>query len=171
VSLKKSVRFRARSRTHLATLGDFVDQARESKNDLTATIHLSALRSVSDPLQSLLDRATSEERDVIAALPQGSGMLIALSGPARGARFLIDSDEVRIGRSSENEIFLDDVTVSRKHARLQRNNGEFTFSDLGSLNGTYLDGVISKAGTLVEGSELQIGKYRLHFFLGGKGRR
>lgn len=146
-------------------------QARENKPDLTATIHLSSLRSVSDPVQLLLDRATPEERSILSELPAGSSMLIALSGPSRGARFLIDKDEVAIGRSAENEIFLDDVTVSRKHARIKRNAQTFSFSDLGSLNGTYLNGEIVKDGPLEDGSELQIGKFRFHFFIGGKGKR
>ena len=148
-----------------------MDQARENQNDLTATIHLSALRSVSDPLKSLLEGATAEEREILAGVPAGSAMLIALSGPARGARFLLDSDQIQIGRSTENEIFLDDVTVSRKHALIKRSGEEFSVTDLGSLNGTYLNGVSTTSAKLEEGSELQIGKFRLHFFLGGKARR
>lgn len=146
-------------------------QARENKPDLTATIHIASLRSVSDPVQALLERATEEERGVIAQLPEGSAMLIALSGPSRGARFLVDQDQVRIGRADDNEIFLDDVTVSRKHAMVTREKNGFRFQDLGSLNGTYLNGQIAKEGALDDGCELQIGKFRLHFFRGGKGKR
>ena len=81
-----------------------MDQAKEK--DLTTTINLGALRSVSDHVSALLDKATQNERDVIAALPEGSAMLIALSGPSRGARFLLNSDLTSIGRSTDNEIFL-----------------------------------------------------------------
>ena len=93
------------------------------------------------------------------------------SGPSRGARFLIDRDSLSIGRAQENDIFLDDVTVSRKHATIKRNEGKFFCEDLGSLNGTYLNGSVVDRGELVDGSELQIGKFRLHFFVGGKGKR
>ena len=65
---------------------------------------------------------------------------------------------------------LDDVTVSRKHAEVIRSGNSYSFKDSGSLNGTYLDGKISEQGQLQDGSELHIGKYRLHFFIGGRVR-
>lgn len=145
-----------------------MDQAKEK--DLTTTINLGALRSVSDHVSALLDKATQNERDVIAALPEGSAMLIALSGPSRGARFLLNSDLTSIGRSTDNEIFLDDVTVSRKHAQIIRSGKSYSVKDLGSLNGTYVDGKVEENAQLSDGMELHIGKYRLHFFVGGKVR-
>jgi pSer/pThr/pTyr-binding forkhead associated (FHA) protein len=145
-----------------------MDQAKEK--DLTTTINLGALRSVSDHVSALLDKATQSERDVIAALPEGSAMLIALSGPSRGARFLLNSDLTSIGRSTDNEIFLDDVTVSRKHAQIIRSGKSYSVKDLGSLNGTYVDGKVEEGAQLSDGMELHIGKYRLHFFVGGKVR-
>jgi pSer/pThr/pTyr-binding forkhead associated (FHA) protein len=145
-----------------------MDQAKD--RDLTTTINLGALRSVSDHVSALLDKATQNERDVIAALPEGSAMLIALSGPARGARFLLNPSLTTIGRSNENEIFLDDVTVSRKHAEIICNGRNYSIKDLGSLNGTYVDGKIEESAQLSDGMELNIGKYRLHFFIGGKVR-
>lgn len=145
-----------------------MDQAREP--DLTTTINLGALRSVSDHVSSLLDQASQNERDVIAALPEGSAMLVALSGPARGARFLINSALTTIGRSTDNDIFLDDVTVSRKHAEIVKESKRYSVKDCGSLNGTYVDGVIQEKAELSDGMELHIGKFRLHFFIGGKVR-
>jgi len=145
-----------------------MDQAKEK--DLTTTINLGALRSVSDHVSALLDKATQNERDVIAALPEGSAMLIALSGPSRGARFLLNSDLTSIGRSTDNEIFLDDVTVSRKHAQIIRSGKSYSVKDLGSLNGTYVDGKVEESAQLSDGMELHIEKYRLHFFVGGKVR-
>lgn len=145
-----------------------MDQAREP--DLTTTINLGALRSVSDHLSSLLDKATQNERDVISALPEGSAMLIALSGPSRGARFLINSEKTTIGRSTENDIFLDDVTVSRKHAEIIHKGKQYAVKDCGSLNGTYVDGSVKDESELHDGMELHIGKFRLHFFVGGKVR-
>lgn len=145
-----------------------MDQAREP--DLTTTINLGALRSVSDHVSSLLDQASQNERDVIAALPEGSAMLVALSGPARGARFLINSALTTIGRSTDNDIFLDDVTVSRRHAEIVKEAKKYSVKDCGSLNGTYVDGVIQEKAELSDGMELHIGKFRLHFFIGGKVR-
>lgn len=146
-------------------------QSKQHPNtDLTTTIHLGALRSVSDHVSALLESATQAERDVIAALPEGSAMLIVLSGPARGARFLINSELTTIGRAPTNEIFLDDITVSRKHAEISRTHGGYALKDCGSLNGTYVDGVIQSEVLLTDGMELHIGKFKLHFFIGGKVR-
>jgi pSer/pThr/pTyr-binding forkhead associated (FHA) protein len=145
-----------------------MEKAQDS--DLTSTINLGALRSVSDHVSALLDRATENERDVIAALPQGSAMLIVLSGPSRGARFLINSDLTTIGRSTDNDIFLDDVTVSRKHAEIVRQGKSYSVKDSGSLNGTYVDGKIESNTNLEDGMELHVGKFKMHFFIGGKVR-
>ena len=145
-----------------------MEKAQDS--DLTSTINLGALRSVSDHVSALLDRATENERDVIAALPQGSAMLIVLSGPSRGARFLINSDLTTIGRSTDNDIFLDDVTVSRKHAEIVRQGKSYSVKDSGSLNGTYVDGKIETNTNLEDGMELHVGKFKMHFFIGGKVR-
>ena len=134
------------------------------KNDLTTTIHLASLRSVSDDSSTLLDNASQAERDVIGALPEGSAMLIVLSGPSRGARFLLNTALTAIGRSPDSDIFLDDVTVSRRHAEFIRQGASFSVRDAGSLNGTYLNGERSNGGPLVDGSEIQIGKYRMTFY-------
>ena len=107
---------------------------------------------------------------MIAALPQGSAMLIVLSGPSRGARFLINSDLTTIGRSTDNDIFLDDVTVSRKHAEIVRQGKSYSVKDSGSLNGTYVDGKIESNTNLEDGMELHVGKFKMHFFIGGKVR-
>ena len=74
------------------------------KNDLTTTIHLAGLRSVSEDSSALLEKATQAEKDVISALPEGSAMLIVLSGPARGARFLLNTSLTTVGRAPENDI-------------------------------------------------------------------
>lgn len=148
-----------------------MDSARDSKPDLTTTIHLNALRPVGDPEVSPLRHATAEEIEILNQLPDESAMLIALQGPGRGARFLLDSDMTTVGRSPANDIFLDDITVSRKHCEIKRNGRTFVILDHGSLNGTYLDSqLISGEGNLQDGVEVQIGKYRLHFFQGGTRR-
>ncbi len=90
-------------------------------------------------------------------------------GPGSGSRFLLDSDVVYAGRSPESEIFLDDVTVSRKHAEFNREGASFTVSDVGSLNGTYVNRDRIDHVLLKDGDEVQIGKYRLVFFSGHEG--
>ena len=139
----------------------------DKKAELTSTFKLS-LRPIGDPVEELLANASSEERNIIAALDSKSAMLIALGGPGKGARFLINEDQTRLGRAPESEIFLDDVTVSRRHAEISRLKNGFTIHDAGSLNGTYLNGTVITESELNSGDEVQIGKFRLHFFSGGR---
>jgi pSer/pThr/pTyr-binding forkhead associated (FHA) protein len=106
----------------------------------------------------------SEEQKAIEALPSGSALLIVQRGPNEGSRFLLDQDLTTVGRHPNADIFLDDVTVSRRHAEFQRHNKTFQVRDLASLNGTYYDGVRIDAAMLEDGSEIQIGKFRLTFY-------
>ena len=107
---------------------------------------------------------TAEEHEAIAALPSGSALLIVRRGPNNGARFLLDSDVTVAGRHPEADIFLDDVTVSRRHAEFHRHGTAFEVDDLGSLNGTYFDGVRIDRALLSDGAEVQVGKFRLTFY-------
>jgi hypothetical protein len=108
---------------------------------------------------------TAEEHDAIAALPSGSALLVVRRGPNVGARFLLDADLTTVGRHPEADIFLDDVTVSRRHAEFLRSGRSFDVKDLGSLNGTYLDGNrIDGTVHLADGAEVQVGKFRLTFY-------
>ena len=143
------------------------EKSGDKKAELTSTFKLS-LRPIGDPVEELLANASSEERNIIAALDSKSAMLIALGGPGKGARFLINEDQTRLGRAPESEIFLDDVTVSRRHAEISRLKDGFTIHDTGSLNGTYLNGTVITESELNSGDEVQIGKFRLHFFSGGR---
>ena len=102
----------------------------------------------------------------VDALPPGSAMLVVQKGPSAGSRFLLDQDEVTAGRHSDSEIFLDDVTVSRRHAVFSREGGEFSVADAGSLNGTYVNRDRIDKVMLKDSDEVQIGKYRLVFFSG-----
>lgn len=102
----------------------------------------------------------------VDALPTGHALLVVQRGPGSGSRFLLDQDMVRAGRSPENEIFLDDVTVSRHHAEFHREGEAFTVTDSGSLNGTYVNRDRIETVHLADGDEVQIGKYRLVFFAG-----
>ena len=92
------------------------------------------------------------------------------AGPGAGSRFLLDTDVVNAGRHPDSEIFLDDVTVSRRHAEFHRTGDGFTVSDVGSLNGTYVNRDRIDEVLLNDGDEVQIGKYRLVFFSGARGR-
>lgn len=115
-------------------------------------------------LQNLESGVSLEEQEIIAALPAGSALLIVRRGPAVGARFLLDKDSVVAGRHPDADIFLDDVTVSRKHAEFVRHGSAFEVRDLGSLNGTYFDGVLIDQALLHEGAEVQVGKFRMTFY-------
>ncbi|NLB47638.1 MAG: FHA domain-containing protein, partial [Microbacteriaceae bacterium] len=81
-----------------------------------------------------------DEQDAVEALPSGAALLVVRRGPDQGARFLLDQDVTVAGRHPAVDIFLDDVTVSRRHAEFVRTGTEFSVRDLGSLNGTYCEG-------------------------------
>ena len=102
----------------------------------------------------------------VDALPAGHALLVVQRGPGSGSRFLLDADVVDAGRHPDSEIFLDDVTVSRRHAEFHRSGDTFTVSDVGSLNGTYVNRDRIDQVDLRDGDEVQIGKYRLVFFSG-----
>jgi pSer/pThr/pTyr-binding forkhead associated (FHA) protein len=106
----------------------------------------------------------SEERSAIEALPSGSALLIVQRGPNQGSRFLLDQDVTTVGRHPNADIFLDDVTVSRRHSEFRRHASKFMIHDLASLNGTYFDGVRIDSALLDDGAEVQIGKFKLTFF-------
>lgn len=107
---------------------------------------------------------STEEQTAVTALPSGSALLVVRRGPNVGARFLLDSDVTTAGRHPSADIFLDDVTVSRKHAQFLRHGTAFEVKDLGSLNGTYYDGVRIDTALLSDGAEVQVGKFRLTFY-------
>jgi pSer/pThr/pTyr-binding forkhead associated (FHA) protein len=138
--------------------------------DLTSTLNLRQLRSIPDPKknQHLLDSLSESEREVVSALPKSSGILIILSGAGLGSRYLLDSNNVKIGRDLNNEICFDDITVSRSHALIEKSDGAYSIKDLGSLNGTYVNAVAVKNSVLRAGDEIQIGKYHLTLFVGEK---
>lgn len=100
-------------------------------------------------------------------LPEGVGALIVRRGKNAGSRYVLDSDVTTAGRHPESDIFLDDVTVSRRHVEIRRSRSEYTVSDVGSLNGTYVNRERVDEGPLVDGDELQIGSFKLVFVHGG----
>jgi pSer/pThr/pTyr-binding forkhead associated (FHA) protein len=105
-----------------------------------------------DPVESGLER-----------LPSGVALLIVKRGPSAGARFLLDRNVLSVGRHPDSEIFLDDITVSRRHAEVRREGGEFLIADTGSLNGIYINRQPVDTATLANHDEIQIGNFRLVF--------
>jgi pSer/pThr/pTyr-binding forkhead associated (FHA) protein len=115
-------------------------------------------------LAALEGKVSPEEQEAITALPSGSALLVVRRGPNAGARFLLDADLTTVGRHPNADIFLDDVTVSRRHAEFVRTGTVFEVRDLGSLNGTYFDGTRIDVARLGDRSEVQVGKFRLTFY-------
>jgi pSer/pThr/pTyr-binding forkhead associated (FHA) protein len=134
----------------------------------TSTISLSALEGAIEAEGGSAPSLTSHEAP-LEALPPGSALLVVKRGPNAGSRFLLDADVTTAGRHPESDIFLDDVTVSRRHAEFARDGSTFVVRDVGSLNGTYLNRERIDAAALAGGDEVQIGKYRLVFLLGARG--
>jgi RNA polymerase subunit RPABC4/transcription elongation factor Spt4 len=110
-----------------------------------------------------IDPDTSEEEG--AAVPTGSGpvLVVRSGGGIAGQTYHPPEGKTLVGRSPECQIFLDDVTVSRRHAELEREGETFTIRDLGSLNGTYVNRLRIESTVLQDDDEVQIGKYRLTF--------
>jgi pSer/pThr/pTyr-binding forkhead associated (FHA) protein len=106
-----------------------------------------------------------EDAAATEALPPGTAMLIVKRGPNAGSKFLLDSDLTTVGRHPDSDIFLDDVTVSRRHAEFYRDQGGFTVRDVGSLNGTYVNRDRIEETDLYDGDEVQVGKFRLTFLV------
>lgn len=104
------------------------------------------------------------ELEAIQALPSGAALLLVRSGPTAGARYLLDRDVTTVGRHPDADIFLDDVTVSRRHTQVLRDGARFEIVDQRSLNGTYVDGERVDRGALHNGAEVRIGKFRVNFF-------
>jgi len=138
-------------------------------NDANTGDDIEATRNFSEDLiESDQETLSEEERAAVDALPSGNALLIVRRGPNQGARFLLDSDVTSVGRHPNADIFLDDVTVSRRHAEFKRSGKSFSVSDLASLNGTQYEGERVESAELVNGSEVQIGKYHLTFFASKK---
>ncbi|MFI5526921.1 FHA domain-containing protein [Kitasatospora sp. NPDC051853] len=141
--------------------------APEHSAEVTSTISIHGLESY-DPNTTTGTGATPAlNADVLAAidsLPPHSALLIVQRGPNSGSRFLLDKDVTTAGRHPEGDIFLDDVTVSRRHVEFRRRPGGFSVADVGSLNGTYVNRERIDEVQLGNGDEVQIGKYRLVFF-------
>lgn len=139
----------------------------EGSSETTSTISISGLEAYEAEATGQKSPPLSPEAQAaVDALPLGSALLVVRRGPNSGSRFLLDGELTTAGRHPESDIFLDDVTVSRRHVEFRRGpDGVFTVADVGSLNGTYVNRERIEAGVpLAGGDEVQIGKYRLVFF-------
>lgn len=139
------------------------DAHREDATEVRAT------EQFRDDLGAMIRARTTDlsidEQEAVQALPSGAALLVVRRGANLGARFLLDQAATVAGRHPAVDIFLDDVTVSRRHAEFLRDGVRFTVRDLGSLNGTFLDGRRTEGGSLLEdGAEVQVGKFKFTFF-------
>jgi len=134
----------------------------DPSGESTATISIAA----TDKAETSDRQLNPVDAAAVDALPTGHALLVVQRGPGSGSRFLLDQDVISAGRHPDSEIFLDDVTVSRRHAEFHRQGDAFTVSDVGSLNGTYVNRDRIDRVRLNDGDEVQIGKFRLVFFSG-----
>ncbi|MGH3326878.1 MAG: FHA domain-containing protein [Streptomycetales bacterium] len=129
--------------------------------DSTSTVSITGIETFEGERTAELSAA---DQAAVDALPPGSALLVVQRGPNSGSRFLLDAEVTSAGRHPESDIFLDDVTVSRRHAEFRRAPEGFVVHDVGSLNGTYVNRERIDQALLSGGDEVQIGKYRLVFF-------
>lgn len=141
--------------------------AAEVEREVTTTIS-PGVRPVVDGqvnLDTLIQSLDADNQSVVAqvlAATEPTALLLVLKGAGRGNRFMVNKSGSTIGRATDSGIFLDDVTVSRKHATITFDQF-FTFTDSGSLNGSYLNNERATTSVLKSGDEIQIGKFHLVF--------
>ncbi|WP_375431886.1 FHA domain-containing protein [uncultured Friedmanniella sp.] len=135
-----------------------VEADRPSAGDTTKT--MAAVVEGGDP-DTLL---SADEEAAVRALPAGSALLIVQRGSNAGSRFLLNTESSTVGRHPESEIFLDDISVSRRHATFERTSRGTLVRDSGSLNGTYVNRDLVDEMLLQPGDEVQIGKFRLVYY-------
>ncbi|MEG3631772.1 FHA domain-containing protein [Streptomyces poriticola] len=146
--------------------------AAERPSETTSTISISGLEAYDAEAtgQTPMPTLSPEAQAAVEALPFGSALLVVRRGPNSGSRFLLDGELTTAGRHPQSDIFLDDVTVSRRHVEFRRSpDGTFTVADVGSLNGTYVNRERIDQVALSNGDEVQIGKYRLVFYASQRG--
>lgn len=131
----------------------------------------SKTESIKDKEIEYIEEVSSNILEDIKKVPEGSSGLVIIKGPNIGDKFLINKPKLTIGRSLESDIFLDDITVSRKHAVLRKSGKDFIIEDLGSLNGSYVNGEIVDNVVLKYGDKIQIGKYIFLFFCPAGGNK
>jgi pSer/pThr/pTyr-binding forkhead associated (FHA) protein len=128
----------------------------ETNNSNTDSIKNQEIEVIKEISQELLDKLKS--------LPKNKIGLMVIKGPIIGEKFFIGKPIFSIGRNPDSDILLDDITVSRQHAIIEKTDKEYFVKDMGSLNGTYLNGKIVELSKLDNGDRIQIGKYLFLFF-------
>ena len=139
------------------------NNAPEQQAETTSVFRADLLKEMESGASSAADTSAAGADN----LPEGQALLVVKRGPNAGARFLLDQETTTAGRHPEADIFLDDVTVSRRHAEFRKNGDTFEVVDVGSLNGTYVNREPRNSQELTNGDEIQIGKFRLVFITAG----
>ena len=154
-------RFCSQCGTRLMTADTPPAAPQDAPGESTATI---SIGMGGDKVETSDRQLNAVDAAAVDALPAGHALLVVQRGPGSGSRFLLDADLVNAGRHPDSEIFLDDVTVSRRHAEFRRTADGYRVADVGSLNGTYVNRDRIDEVALQGGDEVQIGKYRLVYF-------
>ncbi len=128
----------------------------KNKNNKTDSIKDQTIEYIEEISEDIIQDLKKIEKDKVG--------LVVIKGPIVGEKFFLTKSTLNIGRSIESDILLDDITVSRKHAVIKKSNGNYTISDLGSLNGTYINSKRVDYLELCNGDRIQIGKYIFLFF-------
>lgn len=141
----------------MATMTDPIPSAGETT--------IIGLPAITVPVTSTGDRPlTKEDLETIMRLADGTALLISTRGAVSGSRYLLDEDEITVGRDPRADILLDDSTVSRAHAVFRRSDCRYSVIDAGSLNGTYVNRQRVDQQELKNGDEIILGKFRLVYF-------
>ena len=131
----------------------------------TTTVELTTTAEIPRSGLGELDAAEPQTWRAVEA-PRGAAVLVVKRGPNAGSRFLLDEPVISAGRHPVSDIYLDDITVSRRHAEFRSHDGEFRVVDTNSLNGTFVNRVPVESAVLADGDEIEIGKFRLVFLTG-----
>jgi pSer/pThr/pTyr-binding forkhead associated (FHA) protein len=161
-----------RARPDNATAASEEQRVTDNDNDQTEDVTVETTSVFRADFLSELDAPAQADSESMVSgvegLPAGSALLVVKRGPNAGSRFLLDQSVTSAGRHPDSDIFLDDVTVSRRHAEFRLESDEFQVVDVGSLNGTYVNREPVDSAALANGDEVQIGKFRLVFLTGPK---
>ena len=125
-----------------------------------------SLQPLEEQTMAITVAPEDEEGPSLEELAADQALLVIKGGPSAGSTVLIDKDITRAGRSPDSDVFLNDITVSRRHAEISREGRSFVIKDAGSLNGTYVNREPVDQAVLANGDEVQIGKFRLVFLTG-----
>ena len=125
--------------------------------------------SIKEQKIDIIDELSEKTLSELKSMPEGSRGLVVVKGPNIGEKFLVEKSGFYIGRTPESDIFLDDITVSRKHAMIEEIEGDHRLVDTGSLNGRYVNGEIVEKAILKNGDMIRIGKYIFLYFSNVRG--